>query len=386
LVDRPLPPRRDTRGKPTLDFALQGDRDLADALRRAIAVEDRDDDLTHGFHTYPAGLHPSAARRLVELAPGRSVRDPFCGGGTVLVEAMRAGRDAWGTDLSPVAVAVARCRTTLIDDPGLTAMRSAARRITEAARGWRTQPPRVVLSQVGDWYAPHVLAELHGLALGVAASPDSVRPLLEVAFSSILVKASYRRSDTSMERDERERPPGTTAILFHKKVRELGRRLEALRLATPGDTPPARVVRADARGTWAGGTVDLVLTSPPYPGVYDYLAIQDLRAAWLGFDLPVEREIASRSRWSEDFAAARAEWQADTFAWIREAKRALAPGGALVIVIGDGLVGERTVDAASPTITVANQHGLRLRAGAALARPDHARRSVRREHVLWFEA
>ena len=29
----------------------------------------------------------------------------------------------------------------------------------------------------------------------------------------------------------------------------------------------------------------LVLTSPPYPGVYDYLPMQQLRAAWLDLDL-----------------------------------------------------------------------------------------------------
>jgi hypothetical protein len=364
---------------------MSGEVELAASLARALAVEPRDDDLTHGFHTYPAGLHPSAARQLIELAPGRTLRDPFAGGGTVLVEAMRAGREAWGTDVSPVAVAVARCRTTLIDDPGLTAMRSTARRITEAARAWRAPPPRAVLEQVREWYAPHVLAELQGLAVGVRAAPESVRPLLEVAFSSLLVKASYRRSDTSMERDERERPAGTTAILFHKKVRELGRRLEALRDAVPADTPPARVLRGDARGTWTGGKVDLVMTSPPYPGVYDYLAIQDLRAAWLGWDLPVDQEIASRSRWGADFEAARRDWRADTFAWMREANRALAPGGALVVVIGDGLVGDRAVDARADTVALAGEHRFKLRAGASLARPDHARQAVRWEHVLWFE-
>ena len=48
------------------------------------------DRVTHGFHTYPAGLNPDAARDLLALFPGDSLHDPFCGGGTVLVETIFA--------------------------------------------------------------------------------------------------------------------------------------------------------------------------------------------------------------------------------------------------------------------------------------------------------
>src|SRR5262249_7300070 len=49
----------------------------------------------HGFHVYPARMHPVTASRLVELTSiaGSKVLDPFCGSGTVLVQAMLARRD-----------------------------------------------------------------------------------------------------------------------------------------------------------------------------------------------------------------------------------------------------------------------------------------------------
>jgi len=52
--------------------------------------------LTHGFHSYAGRMHPSTARVAVARfsQPGQDVLDPFCGSGTVLVEAMAAGRKA----------------------------------------------------------------------------------------------------------------------------------------------------------------------------------------------------------------------------------------------------------------------------------------------------
>ncbi|NVL83943.1 hypothetical protein HWN75_27625, partial [Escherichia coli] len=67
----------------------------------------------HGCHAYPARAHPVTARRRVDaFAPARGlVLDPFCGSGTVLIEAMLAGRNALGTDLNPLAVMLARAKT-----------------------------------------------------------------------------------------------------------------------------------------------------------------------------------------------------------------------------------------------------------------------------------
>src|SRR5215212_2860233 len=97
-----------------------GDRAEAEQLAHALAVApatDADDDPArshvHGFHTYPARLHPETAARLVEAfaRPGGKVLDPFCGSGTVLVETLIRGRVPLGTDLNPLAVRLARCKT-----------------------------------------------------------------------------------------------------------------------------------------------------------------------------------------------------------------------------------------------------------------------------------
>jgi putative DNA methylase len=52
---------------------------------------------------------------------GRSVLDPFVGGGVMLLEAARLGANVHGVDIEPVAAAISRFQTQLRDVPNLDA-------------------------------------------------------------------------------------------------------------------------------------------------------------------------------------------------------------------------------------------------------------------------
>lgn len=376
--------RRTTTPKPSLQIERSGDTKLAEALQAALTVEDAGHWGTHGFHTYPAGLAPRAAGILLEAlgaGPGARVLDPFIGGGTVAVEAMRLGAQALGNDLSPVAVLVATARTRLTTESDRQAFRSAARRITGAARD--AAPSASAPPALSEWYDAHTLGELVALRQGVEAeADDDVRTLLQAVFSSILVKVSHQESDTRLRRAPRERPPGTTAVLFHKKARELGRRLESLRAAVDAATPPASIRLGDARELKLRRPADVVLTSPPYPTVYDYLPMQRLREHWLRLPDTSGAEIGARRAWRRDPRAAEARWRASTHAWMGAVCGALARDGVVVVVIGDGLNGRRVIDAGKATVQTSISLGLKVEATARVARPDHARATVRWEHAI----
>jgi len=72
---------------------------------------------THGMHTYPAMFIPQVARRLLEnySRQGDVICDIFCGSGTALVESRLLGRTAYGIDLNPLAIFLAKTKTTEID-------------------------------------------------------------------------------------------------------------------------------------------------------------------------------------------------------------------------------------------------------------------------------
>jgi len=356
-----------------LELRTAGDEAVSAVLAQALAQDGTVDRATHGFHTYPAGLHPDAVRILVGAFPG-AVHDPFCGGGTVLVEGILQGRKTTGGDLSSIALLVASARTA---DPALASpLRADARRIADQAK---LRKDVEVPEELREWYEPHVAQEIGRMRDAIPDARPEVQRLLWAVLSSIVVKASFRESDTSNTRVPHHRPPGSTAILFHKKARELGRRIEAL----PAQRD-VRIKRADARTDAPSGPLGLILTSPPYPGVYDYLPLQQLRNLWLAID-PGEafaQEIGSRRSFRAHRADAVTQWRADTASWISRQSKALDSSGALIVVVGDGLVAGKTVDALSPTVEALRAAGLDVQARASVDRQDHARDRIRTEHLV----
>lgn len=80
---------------------------------------------THSFYRYPARFSPKFAEAAISVFTKRGdlIYDPFMGGGTTLVEAMRLGRRSVGTDLNSLAVFVSKAKTTLYTDADTTAIR-----------------------------------------------------------------------------------------------------------------------------------------------------------------------------------------------------------------------------------------------------------------------
>ncbi len=72
--------------------------------------------MTHYLFRYPAKFHPPVARALIERysKPGELVLDPFCGSGTLMVEAVTLGRNAVGSDIDPIAVFISGVKTQRI--------------------------------------------------------------------------------------------------------------------------------------------------------------------------------------------------------------------------------------------------------------------------------
>jgi hypothetical protein len=94
----------------TLDFTKRDWGAFHGAVNSSSRIEGR----THQFYRYPARFSPHFARSAIETfsSPGDMVLDPYMGGGTTVVEAMASGRRAVGTDINSLAVFVASVKTT----------------------------------------------------------------------------------------------------------------------------------------------------------------------------------------------------------------------------------------------------------------------------------
>jgi DNA modification methylase len=89
---------------------------VPNSLVEAVSNRDRVTGAPHDFYRYPARFSPVFAREAIKTftKPGELVLDPFCGGGTTLVEAISLGRRAAGMDVSSLAAFLARTKMTAV--------------------------------------------------------------------------------------------------------------------------------------------------------------------------------------------------------------------------------------------------------------------------------
>ena len=366
-------------------------------LAEALGIPDEADarELTHGFHSYPARFHPLLCRRLLAecATPGSVVLDPFCGSGTTLIEAALRGASGRGVDANPLAVDLAALKAT----PCPPAARAAitARAADVSARSLERVKKRARTKSTGEQYddpsryMPHVFRELVGLREEIEGEPEPIRGVLLLVLSSIVVKVSRQRADTTQRSVERTIGKGMPSRLFARKAEELSRQMATFAAAVPPGTPPPDVRVGDARklGHLRDKSVDVILTSPPYLGTYDYASQHARRFGWLGLDASAfaATEIGARRGTRQDAARALADWQRDVDAFVAEFARVLKPGGLAFVAIGDSAVGTRAVAGDAAIRQAAEPARLAIVANAAEERPNfyrHAGGATRREHLL----
>ncbi|MBK9034542.1 MAG: hypothetical protein IPL61_25295 [Myxococcales bacterium] len=352
---------------------IGGDRAISEQLAEALLEAGRDDvvadSLTHPVHSYPARLHPATARALVELVAermrdGTVLLDPFCGSGTTLVEARAVNVPAVGIDLNPLAVRLARVKTWTPSVPRRRNARDAGLRISaevlaagrDARRsGYAPAPQRAPAGfdpnarqrRIAKWFPPHVRRELEGLASAIEElrvdDPD-VAEVLTMALSAVLYKVSSRKSDTDGTWVERTVARGAAARWFADRVAMIVAGLDDLAV---GRMPPTIVHEADARtlATLALPRVGAVVTSPPYPGTYDYADHHRLRFDFLGirhraFD---EGELGARRAFAANSVDAARVWKEAQATWMRALADVMVPGAWAAFVVGDSLAGQRAL-------------------------------------------
>lgn len=365
---------------------VAGDPEISDALAYAMQVDDVErDQLTHGFHSYPARMHWATAQRVLSVFGPDATRvlDPFSGSGTVLIEARVAGIAATGVDLNPLASRLTRVKCDPLDPARRSQLATLSREV--AARSEERVRARVpVRAQLPDgeasWYAPHVLKEMAGLFEEIGAVGDeSQRERLLMVFSALVVKFSKQRSDTAEEQVEQRLRKGLVTEFFVRKTSELCERLEALEAAVTGPFP--QILNGDARRLQGRvqAHFDLVLTSPPYGGTYDYASHHSRRFAWLGID---GSQFAAREIGARRHGDARDRFYAEMHAALSSLHSVTVPDAMCFLLMGDAQYGTERVPADELIEALASEVGFEPLALASQLRTDFAGGPPRREHLM----
>jgi hypothetical protein len=247
-------------------------------LIRAIRSSEPVSGYTHTFYRYPARFSPLFAREAIKkfTQTGDVVLDPFMGGATTLVEARSMGRRAVGSDVSSLAVFLAKTKTMLLSEGDRKAIISWATSIVFDALNLRNSPVRDN-EWIDDGYQRNAssrftwaIRKIIELALGQLSSlrTDGQRMLARCAILRTAQWALDCRKAVPTAADFRVQ----FLIFLNEMVlgsKEFTRACERW----PDITEPLclhqSAVTLDETYAQIGmESPRLVLTSPPYPGVH----------------------------------------------------------------------------------------------------------------------
>lgn len=273
------------------------------------------DQLTHHIHPYPAKLLPHIAHFFIRASTlhrgKKSVLDPFCGSGTVALEASLAGCQPYVADANPFALLLTKVKTTPYDTEALRATGRAL--ISKASRYKTAQQISIVNDHL--WYLPEQKKALEILlrAVNCVEDPDE-RDFFKICFSAVARKVSF--ADPAVSVPVRLRTKDRLTEAANEKVRarlqwikdvspldELQRTIEAniRRVEEANTSYPERVqalpVGVDARNLIQPGykvksmienSLPLIVTSPPYGSAQKYVRASSLSLNWLSLASPDE--------------------------------------------------------------------------------------------------
>jgi SAM-dependent methyltransferase len=365
------------------------------------------------IHPFPARMAPGIAlEALGESETPQRVLDPMTGSGTVLAVARAYGHRAFGMDIDPLAVLLAGVWTRTVD---VERVRDKAAQVLDRAKSAFIQlTPGLAYPADSDdetrafiryWFDDYARRQLAALAGSInRVHSRETRDVLWCGFSRLIIT---KQAGASLAMDLSHSRPHRKFI--YAPVKPFNR-FEAAVNAVVANCPqpdmgpigPATVVKqGDARKLdLVSGTMDLVLTSPPYLNAIDYMRCSKFSLVWMGYNISELRKIRSESVGSEastDEAldaiwvktiirylkltprlGARDHGLLSQYVWdmgraMGEVSRVLRLGGRAVYVVGDSTVRGTFVRNSSIIAAVAELHGLERTSRQSRALPANRR-------------
>ncbi|MBF0591064.1 MAG: site-specific DNA-methyltransferase [Nitrospirae bacterium] len=271
-----------------------------------LSVKER---TSHLIHFYPAKLLRHIPYFFLNnsffSSPGDIVLDPFCGSGTVLLEALLAGRNAIGADINPLGCLISRVKTTQIDE---SKMRKTIKNIKSKISEYPGTIELYIIN-LEYWFYPRIIEQLKRILEAVTFITDTkLKEFLLVCFSNCLrrvsladpilyvpVKLNIHKypKEHSLYKKVNERLDYLSKVNvfdeFFKLVNENLERIVDLNKCSRNDISTT-VLCADARNLilntegndiLQSESIHLVITSPPYAGAQKYIRSTRLHLSWL---------------------------------------------------------------------------------------------------------
>jgi DNA modification methylase len=344
--------------------------------------------LTHDLHPYPAKFIPQIPAHLIASLSVRGdvVLDPFGGSGTTAVEAVRLGRRAVSLDANPLSSLIGRVKTGFMTPE----VRADLEQLVAAVEGHVITPQagrsawgkglmeryhRHVpdIPNMEKWFSETAAGELALLRFLIEETTSELsRDAALLALSRIVVRVSNQESETRYVAVAKSVAPTPVLRPYLQSLKTVTRRLETA--AVELQYADAKFLTGDSRKDLAcvlgENSVDLIVTSPPYPNATDYHLYHRFRLFWLGFD-PRELakiEIGSHLRHQRNDSGFE-EYRKDMALVLEGCGKVLQSGRYAVFVVGDALFKGKAFSTSEGICDTARSAGLSV--VGVIDRPIH---------------
>lgn len=253
----------------------------------SLSLSNKTANLTHGLHRFAAKyISRIPAWVLDEFATKDTVvLDPFCGSGTTLVEALSRCKMSIGIDCDPLACMIASAKTSDVGYSRIQELGEQVRRSWQEPAG-KLHAPMPGVVNFGHWFSERAWGDLQSLFATISGldCTQSERDFLLCVFSSIIryvSNADDQTQKTYVSGTLKKHPPDVMRTFWKAFARAvIGlKELDVFRLREA----KVRVERGDATNIQLPpGSVDLVVTSPPYLDSVDYMYNFMLEYFWMG--------------------------------------------------------------------------------------------------------
>ncbi len=236
----------------------------------------------HGFHTYPAMIIPSVAKRIIDDYGKKSqyLCDPFMGSGTVLLEAKLSQnfKYAFGVDINPLAVLIAKVKTTPINQKKLKQNFEKILHSFSTNKERIQNPPFLKIPEIPNleyWFKPNVIRDLTILKNSIEeiSSPDyeteiKLKNFFNVSFSeTIRLVSNSRNNEFKLYRITDEALVNFEPNVIHNFIERTTKNIERMGQFYQ-DKKKCKIVilEEDSRNLTSipSNHFDLMITSPPY--------------------------------------------------------------------------------------------------------------------------
>jgi DNA modification methylase len=286
---------------------------------------------------YVGKLKSGMVRVLIQLysKSGDVVLDPFSGSGVVPLEAVLAGRVAWANDLSPYAYTLTRGK---LETPESEA--DALKQASEFADLVEAKAPEIDIESIDEWvrsfFHPDTMKEVMAAFIILRETKDY---FLTACLLGILhhVRPGFLSYPAShlvpYLRVKKLSPDKYPEMYTYRDLRSrlLAKVRRAFRRTMMPDNWKDHKYKVWQENSMSlpiqAGSVDAIISSPPYFGALDYARDNRLRLWFLGCE--------DWKQLDNSLTANRKVYLPQMAECLKEMDRTLRPGGYCVLVLGD---------------------------------------------------